>query len=136
MDAEPESGDWIAGPDPDDDRIGCLDMLTATLGMGCAMSVRTLIFGVVVLVFYLLVRLAAGGQHHPLPTVVPTLVRGHGTHGGALILMYFFHLKKEFSGRVMNELHARVDFLHKPQSLSIAKPLDDHLDNCEGHSAE
>lgn len=44
-------------PEANQDRIGCLDLLAASAGMGCALFVRTAIFGLVLLGIFLVFHL-------------------------------------------------------------------------------
>lgn len=50
------NGTAAPGGDQTPERLGCLDLLVATAGMGCAILVRVLVIGLVVLIMYLIFR--------------------------------------------------------------------------------
>lgn len=97
----------------DDERVGCLDIVAATAGMGCAMTVRTIIivgaFAILIIAF----KLAGFGSstvHHHVPLTATPVVR-YGVHGWTLVFAYFLHLEEKLRRRVMNQLHSSVDVL-------------------------
>ena len=44
-------------PEQDEERLGCLDLLAASAGMGCALFLRTAVLGLALLLLYLVFHL-------------------------------------------------------------------------------
>src|SRR5579884_3496166 len=87
----------------EDENAGCLDILAATAGMGCAMSVRALILGIALLSVYLIFHLAAGNSPQRPIHGVPGHVLGQGVDGWPFVLLYLLHLEKQFRGGVVDQ---------------------------------
>ena len=104
------------------DKLGCLDMIAATGGMGCASAIRGGILLGALLVVYFFLQLGGGASppSSPLPSGGMPHVLTQGLHGGALILPYFFYLKKQLGRRVVDQLHAGVDILEQTQAVTIS----------------
>lgn len=105
-----------------DDRIGCLDMIAATGGMGCASAIRGGILLGALLVVYLFLQL--GGGAAPAPSPLPSGGMPHvltqSLDGWPLILPYLFHLKKQLGWRIVDQLHAGIDILEQTQPITIS----------------
>lgn len=94
-----------------DDRVGCLDIIAATTGMGCAMAVRTLIIVGAFALLVVLLKLTgfgSGTAHHQIPATATPVIR-YGFDGWALVLPHLLHLEKKLRGPVMDKFHRGVD---------------------------
>jgi hypothetical protein len=121
-----------------EERPGCLDVLAATAGMGCALAVRGVIILAGLIILYVLLRYATagGGQSgHPTPTPA-ALIFWQGLDRRALVLLYLVHLEEKLGGRVMDQIHARVHLLCQFESLFSRKALHHHLHDGECHLAQ
>ncbi len=105
-----------------EDRIGCLDMIAATGGMGCASAVRGGILLGALLVVYLFLQLGGGAAPAPSPSPSGGLphVLTQGLDGWPLILPYLFYLKKQLGRRIVDQLHAGIDILEQTQAITIS----------------
>ena len=110
MDAPPNSphSDEVG-----DERVGCLDIVAATAGMGCAMAIRTIIivaaFAILIIAFRW-VGFGSGTVHHHLPLKATPVVR-YGIHGWAFVFAYFLHFEEKLRRRVVNQFHRGIDIL-------------------------
>jgi len=94
-----------------DERVGCLDIVAATAGMGCAMAVRTVILVgafVILILAFKLAGFGSGTPHHHTPLTATPVVR-YGVDGWSLVFAYFLYLQKKFRRRVVDQFHGGVD---------------------------
>jgi hypothetical protein len=83
--------------------VGCLDILTVTAGMGCAMALRgVIIFGALGLLILVIWLTGVGNsprhRHSPTPTAAPTLVLGDAGHWRPLRFGDLLDLQEELLG--------------------------------------
>lgn len=99
-----------------EDNLGCLDMLAATGGMGCASAIRGGILLGALLVVYFFLQLGGGASPPPSPlrSGRPPYILMQGLDGWPLILPYLFYLKKQLGRRIVDQLHAGVDIFEQP----------------------
>jgi len=104
-----------------EERLGCLDMIAATGGMGCASAIRGGILLGALLVVYLFLQLGGGAAPTPSPSPSGGLphVLTQGLDGWPLILPNLFYLKKQLGRRIVDQLHAGVDILEQTQAITI-----------------
>lgn len=101
----------LAGPaaeEQEEERLGCLDIATATVGLGCALFVRTIIIVLALVLLYIGLRLTGFGGDNPPTGHGPRHVFGQCLDWRPLVLAYLLYFKKEFRGGVVNEFHARI----------------------------
>jgi len=118
-----------APPDEDDeDKLGCMDILMATGGMGCAMSVRGLIIVGAMLILYVVFRLVGGGG-----TSYPNVdqsgsgrILHQALDGWPFLLAYFLYFQKELGGRLVNKLHRPSEGLNQAD-VSAFTPARQHV---------
>lgn len=106
-------GSKPAPDEEEDERVGCLDIVAATAGIGCALAVRTVIIVgafVILIVALKFVGFGSGSVHHRVPLTATPVLR-YGAYGWALVLTYLLDLQKELRGRVVNQFHGGVDVL-------------------------
>ena len=63
-------------------------------------------------------------------------ILGNGDDGRPFEFTYLLLFQKQFLGRVVNELHSRIDFLKKVDMPLALQPSHDNLDNGECHLAQ
>ena len=99
--------------DEEEDKLGCLDLISASAGMGCATSIRAgIILAAIILVFVVFRLVGAGGTSFEIPNPGGTgRVLAQGIDGWPLVLVYLFYLEEQLRRRVMDKLHARVEIL-------------------------
>lgn len=99
----------------DEGQPGCLDIVAATAGLGCALSVRALIIIAAFAILFFGLRAlgwnSGGGTSHIGPG--PGHILREGLDGGAFVLVYLLHFKKELGRRIVNQIHACVDVLEE-----------------------
>lgn len=100
----------IDGPE-EEERLGCLDLLFATAGLGCALLVRTAIIILALVLLYVALKVAGFGSGAPPTGHGPRHVFGESLDWRPFVFAYFLHFQKQFRRRVMNEFHARVHVL-------------------------
>jgi hypothetical protein len=94
-----------------DEKVGCLDVMAASAGMGCAMAARTVIIVGAFVILILLLKLTGFGSgtvHHHVPLTATPVVR-YGLHGWTLVLAYFLHFQEKLRGRIVDQLHAGIN---------------------------
>lgn len=125
-----------------EERLGCMDLLAATAGMGCALAIRGVILIGALVLLYLFLRLAGLGSatanpHQPSGgSGGGSRILGQALDRWALVLLYFFYFEEQFRGRVVDEFHAGIYRFQQSQPISVSEALDDHLHDGKGHFAE
>jgi hypothetical protein len=92
-------------------RVGCMDVLTATAGMGCALFVRSIIL-IAALVGAWIFFQSHGGSGD-LSRSLDVNGASHrvfrkGVDGWPLMLLYLDYFKKQFGRSIVDELHTRI----------------------------
>lgn len=88
-----------AGAAEEEERAGCLDILIATSGFGCALALRGIILlaGLAAILLFLYLT-GATGSHHKAPThhhaALPVLRQRHD--GRPFVLLDFLDLEEQF----------------------------------------
>src|SRR5450759_2118614 len=100
------------GRTPDEEeqqeKLGCLDAVAASAGIGCALAIRAVIIIAALVILFLVLHFVGfgngGSQHRAHVTPTPRVL-GQRLNGLTLVLLYLLHLQKELGGRVVDELH-------------------------------